>query len=192
MKDALVKAGFKQSEIKSQKFVFEVEHNGATHRICSISYAQPDSRRKTFFVIVGVKDGLTAKPFLSFFERGAATSGSRPAHIIKVNRETFEKVWKENGDQMITDIIAVIQEASKIRTALMDESAKADSAKKEKKVAAEKKEKAEKASKASTDESEGSEDPDEKVVEEDEDLDLDPENLDDNEFDDELDDDLNG
>ena len=135
LKGSLEKAGFKQTEVKAQKFVFEMTRGDTSHRICSLNHAKSDSRRKVFTVIIGVPSGLDAKtrPYLNFSERGAATSGSKPAFTIRVDRHSLDEHWNGDIASMIKDVVSTVQEASKLRGALMAEAAKAAKSKSSKK-----------------------------------------------------------
>lgn len=138
LKAALESAGFKQTEVKAQRFVFEMKRRNVSHRICSVNHARQDSRRKVFTIVVGVPEGLDVKanPFLQFSERGAATSGSKPAFVIRVDRHTLDEHWKGNTAVMIKDVVAVVKSASKLRGVLMDEAAKTAKSAKDKKAKA--------------------------------------------------------
>ena len=189
LKAGLEKAGFAQSEVKAQRFVFEMSRGDATHRICSVNHARQDSRRKVFMVIVGVPEGLDtkARPYVAFSERGAATSGSKPAFMIRVDRHTLDTHWAGDTEAMIKDVIATVKEASAIRGELMDKAAVTAKAEKVSKAKADKADKASKAAKddaPATNEDDGAgnaadDNPDEEIVDPDDNEDFNDADLDD-------------
>ncbi len=190
LKAALEKAGFIQTEVKAQRFVFEMKHNDAQARICSMTHASQKSTRKVFVVMVGVPEGLDTKAHgcVAFNERGAATSGSKPAFAIRIDKHSFQEFWNGDTDKMIAEIVAIVKEASAIRAVSMESAAKAKADKKQKKEkAADSKAKTKADAKVDANAETESEDTDPAVEESDESDDIDPndDDLDDEDFDDE-------